>query len=108
MTLNLTIRIEDIDGVEKAQELLGLYKKHWYQAEETVMAKHAAASATPAADTAQPLTLEDARAALESLVDKIGMSDGLEILKSFGAEKLSDLPQGRYDAFMTVCQEAAA
>ncbi len=106
MTLKLSLTINDIDGVEKAELLLSLFKQHWMRAEQVVANKVAESTSTASVEPAT--TLEGVREALETVVDKRGMSDGLEILKSYGAAKLSDLPQDRYADFVTVCQEAAA
>ncbi|MFQ5510124.1 MAG: hypothetical protein ACE5FN_12450 [Leptospirillia bacterium] len=108
MTLNLTIRIEDAAGADQAAKLLQLFKDHWNRAEAKVAAK--TATETPAAEPTdeKPPTIEDARAALESVVGKHGMNEGLEIVRSYGVEKISELPADRYGDFITVCQEAAA
>jgi len=109
MELSMVITIRDASAANQAQEVLDMFKENWNRAERQV-AEKAKAEITPTADVApvKPPTLEDARVALEAVVDKHSMADGIEILKSYGADKLSDLPEVRYQDFMTVCAEAAA
>lgn len=104
MTLKITLNIHHPDEAEQAQELLGQLKRLW----TAPAVSQAPTALQPPADTAQPLTAKEVRTALDAVVQKHSMDDGLDILRSFGAEKLSELPEERYADFLSVCQEAAA
>lgn len=58
-------------------------------------------SATPAADPA--LTLDDVRAKLQAFTAVKGIEAGIELLKTFDAGRISELPAARYAEFAGKC-----
>lgn len=56
------------------------------------------------AEVAIPLTIDDVRAALQSYTAKAGIDGGIQLLKNFGAQRISELKAGDYAAFVEACQ----
>ncbi len=57
----------------------------------------------PAADVLP--TLDQVRAALQAYTVKNGITGGIDLLKDFGAARVSDLAAGDYAAFITKCNQ---
>lgn len=70
--------------------------------DETVVDSATAAPVSaPAADVLP--SLDDVRAALQTYTVKNGITGGVELLKEFGAARVSELAAGDYAAFMARC-----
>jgi hypothetical protein len=66
----------------------------------------AARSAAAAAASSNPGTLEDARKALQSYSQKTSMDDAIQLLKKFGAQRISDLNDENRANFIAECEKA--
>lgn len=71
------------------------------QAEEDPFGAEDAAAATPA------LTLDDVRTAGLAYRDKHGQEKAKELVKKFGAEKLADMPEKNWAAFIAATKTTA-
>lgn len=66
----------------------------------------ASSSATSPADTVPvPITLDDLRAALQKIVGAKGMPAAIDLLKSFGAQRISELASEKQADFIAACNE---
>lgn len=52
----------------------------------------------------EPLTLDDVRAALQEFTGAKGVPAGIELLREFGAARVSELPADRYAEFVGQCK----
>lgn len=59
--------------------------------------------AAPVAAPAKAYTLDDVRGALHSLTVARGVPAGIELLKQFDAQRISELDAGRYAEFIKAC-----
>ena len=57
----------------------------------------------PLAIEAKPATLDDVRSALQALTAEKGIPAGIELLKSFGAGRISELFADQYGEFIAKC-----
>jgi len=64
-------------------------------------------SAEPVAASDKPLTLDEVRAALQSFTATKGVPAGIELLKDFGATRISELAAEKYNDFVVKCEVAA-
>ena len=60
-------------------------------------------SSAPAAESSTVLTLDDVRAALQGFTAANGVPAGIELLKEFGATRISELKAEQFAAFMGKC-----
>lgn len=56
------------------------------------------------AEVAIPYTIDDVRAALQAFTAKAGIDGGIQLLKNFGAQRISELKASDYAAFVGACQ----
>lgn len=61
------------------------------------------ATATTASPTDKPLTLDEVRAALQAYTASKGVPAGIELLKKYGAGRISELAEGDFAAFVADC-----
>lgn len=74
-------------------------------APEPVEAVEAVVEAEPVEpEPAKAYTIDDVRAALQSYTAKAGIDGGIQLLKNFGAQRISELKAGDYAAFVGACQ----
>lgn len=67
-------------------------------------AQEEAAPAEAAAESpSEPLTIDSVRAALQQFTAAKGVPAGIELLKKFGAGRISELEEGDYAAFVAEC-----
>jgi hypothetical protein len=64
------------------------------------------AKATPVSQTTTEAPLDEARAALQTLVTTKGMESGFEVLKQFGAQRVSEVKAEDYSLFVDACKGA--
>lgn len=60
-------------------------------------------TATTSAPAAPSLSLDDIRAALQKYTQKHSIEAGIELLKKFGAQRVSELPAEKYAEFVGEC-----
>jgi hypothetical protein len=81
--------------VEFAGEADGLFQP---------MADASADEALLVIDISKPITLDDVRAALQKFTSVSGIPAGIELLKKFGANRISELKAEDYAAFVEGCE----
>jgi hypothetical protein len=64
-------------------------------------------TSAPVADQA-PLTVDDARAALQKVMDKFGMAGATTFIAEQGFKRVTEIPAEKIEAFVTACNQKAA
>lgn len=71
------------------------------------LGKPEVSGSAPSTDSSTPattsLTLDDVRSALQKFTQKHSIEAGIELLKKFGAQRVSELPAEKYGEFVGVC-----
>lgn len=70
---------------------------------DTAVVEETTATDTPVVPPEIRLSLDDVRACLQSFSRKNGVPASVELLKKFGASRISDLDQKHYEAFRAEC-----
>jgi hypothetical protein len=71
--------------------------------EPAAVVEETTATDTPVVPPEIRLSLDDVRACLQSFSRKNGVPASVELLKKFGASRISDLDQKHYEAFRAEC-----
>lgn len=70
---------------------------------DTESSANTAATEATAGTSAKPLTLDEVRAALQQYTASKGVPAGIELLKKFGAGRISELDADNYASFVAEC-----
>lgn len=58
-----------------------------------------------AVEQSKEFTIDDVRSALQAFTTKAGIDGGIQLLKTFGAQRISELKADQYAAFIAGCQQ---
>lgn len=98
--------VEEAAPVEEAPE--APVKEAVKRSKKVVASKPAeSASDTPQSSAPPDLSLDDVRAALQRYTAVHGMQNGISILKSYGAGRISELDANQYALFIAECDAPA-